>query len=445
MRRFVAIFYVLLLMSTVSRSQTVTIPNPQLPIIQAPQAPNPYQFPSRETTVPMRDIGSEQIQRQNQQLIDEAVEAAKRYAQKDQLLADIRMLSTTGFPSQSYQEGTANYYSAFRQIDSMLQGKKPLDLGKAVFVVENAYYGNSLNYVEYQKSLDSKVQFCKQKIEEEKLDAENDLVKNMMLFRFISDTLKMKYRETGQIVTHYPVKYDLEDYKSEKNFDSHFVTKLMRSGSGQCYSMPLYYLVLAEKIGAKAYWSFSPRHSFVKIQDNDGSWYNLELTCSAILSDAHYMNSSYIKAEAIRNRIYLEPMDKKEIVAEMLIELARGYYVKYGLDDFYLACADTASRYLSNKLDPLMMKSIYETHLTLTLANLLEAPNPQMMKEKSLESYKHYEAMQSLYEQIDNLGYEEIPADIYTTWLKHVEKLKMEEKQNKKMFINLKKAGRNDK
>jgi len=71
----------------------------------------------------------------------------------------------------------------------------------------------------------------------------------------------------------------LDDYKSEKHFDSHFVTKLMRSGIGQCYSMPLYYLILAEKIGAKAYWSFSPKHSFVKIQDKNGVWYNLELTC----------------------------------------------------------------------------------------------------------------------------------------------------------------------
>ncbi|MFT4070389.1 MAG: hypothetical protein QM654_00530 [Dysgonamonadaceae bacterium] len=71
--------------------------------------------------------------------------------------------------------------------------------------------------------------------------------------------------------------------------------------------MPLYYLLLAEEMGAEAYWSFPPRYSFVKIQDEKGDWYNLELTCKAILSDTHYMNSSYIKAEALQSKIYLEP------------------------------------------------------------------------------------------------------------------------------------------
>jgi len=42
--------------------------------------------------------------------------------------------------------------------------------------------------------------------------------------------------------------------------------------------MPLYYLILAEAMGSEAYWSFSPLHSFVKIQDGKGAWYNIELT-----------------------------------------------------------------------------------------------------------------------------------------------------------------------
>lgn len=279
---------------------SATVTNPQLPIIGVPQPniPNPYQYQNnRQQVNPFNAIDHEAIQKRNQQIINEALEYERNNASINQTQRDIQMLSTKGFPSQSYQGGTSNYYSAFDEINNMLEGKQPLNLGRAVFLVENAYYNNTLNYDDYQKNINEQLQFCNEKIREDKLDPNNNLVKNMMLFRLISDTLKIKPKGTEKTITHLPIKYDLDDYKSEKHYDSHFVSKLMKSGSGQCYSMPLYYLVLAEKMGAKAYWAFSPQHSFIKIQDEAGTWYNLELTCNAILSDAHYMNSSYIKAE----------------------------------------------------------------------------------------------------------------------------------------------------
>lgn len=424
--------------SLAQNSATVIIP--QLPVVKAPQQINPGQRSTNNQQVnPFNSIDNEAIQKRNQQIINEAVEYQRQNTLRNQTQSDVQMLATSGFPSQSDQSGTSSYYKAFEEINNMLEGKQPLNLGRAVFLVENAYYNNSLDYSDYQKKINDQIQFCKEKIREDKLDGTNNMVKNMMLFRLISDTLKVKPLGSEFSVTHFPIKYDLYDYKSEKNFDSHFVTKLMRSGAGQCYSMPLYYLVLAEKIGAKANLAYSPQHSFVKIQDEKGTWYNLELTCNAILSDAHYMNSGYIKAEAIRHRIYLEPLSKKETVAHLLVELGGSYYEKFGLDDFYLKCADTSAQYLSNKLDPLIMKAAYEERLTLTLAKLLDAKKPEIMQEKSPESYKHYEKMQSLYKQIDDLGYEELPAGIYERWLKHVNDLKTKEKKQKKTItLNLK-------
>ena len=439
--RNLILFTLLFLFACAFGQTSPTIPNPQLPTIGVPQPniPNPYQYQNnRQQVNPYNTIDHEAIQRRNQQIINEVTEFERRNAESTQLQRDIQMLSTKGFPSQSYQEGTASYYSAFNEINNMLEGKQPLNLGRAVFLVENAYYNNTLSYENFQKNIDDQLQFCNEKIREDKLDPNNNLVKNMMLFRLISDTLKIKPKGTERTITHLPIKYDLDDYKSEKNFDSHFVSKLMRSGSGQCYSMPSYYLVLAEKMGAKAHWAFSPQHSFIKIQDNNGRWYNLELTCNSILSDAHYMNSSYIKAEAIRNRIYLEPLDKKEAVAQMLIELAGGYYEKFGLDDFYLNCAKTSSKYQKNQLDPLILQAAYESRLTMTLAKLLDAPKPEIMLQKSPESYKHFLKLQELNQQIDNLGYEELPNGIYERWLEHINRLK--DKENKRIDLLLNKT-----
>ena len=441
MRNFVLFSLLFLSVCAVVAQTSPTIPNPQLPTIGVPQPniQNPYMYQSQiqqnsQQVNPYNPNEVTNTKKRNEALIHEAAEYQRKLGNKNQNQADVQMLATKGFPSQSYLDGTASYYKAFEEINNMLQGKQPLNLGRAVFLVENTYYNNTLNYDEYQNNLNDQVKLCDEKIREAKLDPSNNLVKNMMLFRLISDTLKIKPKGTESTITHLPIKYDLDDYKSEKHFDSHFVTKLIRSGIGQCYSMPLYYLILAEKIGAKAYWSFSPKHSFVKIQDKNGVWYNLELTCNAVLSDAHYMNNSYIKAEAIRNRIYLEPLEKKEAVAQMLIELAGGYYEKFGLDDFYLNCGNTASKQLKSQLDPLKLKAAYEERLTLTLAKLLKAPKPEMMKEKSPEAYKHYVNMQTLYNQIDNLGYEELPAGIYAKWLEHINDLKAKENKRKSLM-----------
>ena len=252
-----------------------------------------------------------------------------------------------------------------------------------------------------------------------------------MLFRFLSDTLNIKMPGNEKPTTHYPIEYDYDDAESKINYDSHFVTKLMHSNVGQCHCMPLYFLIMAEEIGTEAYLAFSPRHSFVKIKDEKGAWYNIELTCRAVLSDVHYMNTGYIKAEAIRNGLYLKAMDKTNVVAESLVNLARYYYVKYGLDDFYLKCLDTAGRHLDNKVNVLKMQSEYETRLIMTLAYLYDAENIDILLEKCPEVAKHFEKQQMMYQQIDDLGFEELPVDLYEIWLQHVSKLREESDRQK--------------
>lgn len=353
---------------------------------------------------------------------------------------DIKTLLTGKFPYQytQWEEGTRHYQNALAELNKMLDGETSLDLGRAIFLVENAYYGNIHNYNDFHKAIKRSAESCKMEIEDEKLDADDNLTKNMMIFRFISDTLEWRDKATKKKMFHYPIKYDYDDYESKTNFDSHFLTSLMRTGKGQCLSMPLYYLVLAEEMGADAYWSLSPRHSFVKIRDNDGIWYNMELTCNAILSDAHYMNNSFIKVEAIQNKLYLEPLDKQSIIAEMLVELARGYYDKYGFDDFYLECVNTAKKHFPNSIDARLMESAYQTRITLVLAKLLNAPNPDVLKKISPEAYQHFELMQAQYKEIDDLGYEDLPDDLYARWLEHIAKEKAKS-EKRPVFLKLRK------
>ncbi|NDW12549.1 hypothetical protein D0T50_06550 [Bacteroides sp. 214] len=453
MKKSYSILVVLLLISLGGHcyAQAPVVPVPQIKLPQGPKVPTVSTGNSVNPYSPHIPNGSFNQQAQQEAIMRE-VQAHQRQLQaasnneiqhiqnEIQRQTDIIMLTKHGFPSQAEYEGTPAFYSAFDEISNMLDGQKELNLGRAVFLIENAWHNNKYDYSEYLKGIKAGVDFCNRKIEEEKLDKDDNLVKNMMLFRLVSDTLKIKNRTTGKPQTHYPIKYNYDDYESKISYDSHFVTTLMQTGVGQCHSMPLYYLVLAEEIGAEAYWSFSPRHSFVKIQDERGNWHNLELTCKAILSDTHYMNSGYIKAEALQNKTYLEPMDKTNVIAEMLLELARGYYQKYGYDDFYLKCIDTAQQYLKNDLNAKILKSAYQTRLTLTLAHLLQAPTPEIMQELSPEAYRHYELMLAQYKEIDDLGYEELPMGVYAMWLDHIAKEKEKAGKEKQPSIFIRKG-----
>lgn len=60
-----------------------------------------------------------------------------------------------------------------------------------------------------------------------------------------------------------------------------------------------------------------------------------------------------------------------------------------------------------------MYKAGYQTQFTLALAHLLDVKNPETLKAKSPEAYKHYEKMHDLYRQIDETGYEELRIELY--------------------------------
>ena len=103
------------------------------------------------------------------------------------------------------------------------------------------------------------------------------------------------------------------------------ISKLLAENSGQCHSLPLLFLILAEELDTEAYISYSPQHSFVKFKDDKGKWYDAELTQGAIVTDDFYMGSGFIKADAIRNGLFLEPRNIRQSIAHTLNILSRDW------------------------------------------------------------------------------------------------------------------------
>ena len=369
-------------------------------------------------------------QRQQQASI-QSVEDDVAYFEGLQLKKDrVDQLVYHGFPSWANEPGTEYFRLAFKSLRGMLIDSIPLNIERAIFLVENAYMGNQIKYKDFQQAVNKMVQFCYSRMNDLKLDKKDELAKNMVIYSLLVDTLKLKPPGSEKMITHYPLKYNWDDFDSKKDFTSHFVTTLVATNTGQCYSMPLLYLILAERLGTEAYLSYAPHHSFIKIKNDKGAWYNLELTCRYILSDYHYMNHSYIKSEAIRHKIYLTPLSKKETVASMVLQLGRYYLLKYGYDPFIMNCVALTEKYSPHDIEARILGANYQTTLTLTIARLLEARKPLELKNHSPEAYRHYERMQELYRGIDSMGYEEMPVEIYRKWMEHV--IHEKEKEGKK-------------
>lgn len=323
-------------------------------------------------------------------------------------------------PDLSKMEGTEYYRQALAEIGDMLEGKKPLDLKRAVFLVENAYFGNRLNYAWFTRDVAAMKEIVLAILKAEGYSPDNDLAKKWALHRFMSDTVELKGTNEKVYFAHTPFGYDFDDPFGKEDWTKMFVTKLMKSGKGQCHSLPILYLILAEQMGVEAYLAFAPQHSYIRLRGAQGNWYNLELTVGRYSSDSWLTGSGFIKSEALMNRLYLDTLGKKETIAACLGDLAKGYTRKYGYDGFVLSCVEKALEYDSKNIFTLQLYSDYHTLLFGHVVRQLNVPTLEYLPNFP-RAYELYVRRNQLYDLIDQSGYEPMPEEAYRRWLQSFE------------------------
>lgn len=225
-----------------------------------------------------------------------------------------------------------------------------------------------------------------------------------------------------------------------EDYSKMFVSKLISTGSGQCHSMPLLYLILAEEIGAEAYLALSPNHSYIRFPDDKGKWYNIELTNQMFSTETYILQSGYIKSEALQNKIYMENLSPRELLSHQLTDLAQGYIHKFGYDEFVQKVIDKALELYPNSISANMIKANLDTQRFEYVMRQLKI-NPH--DNKQLQQIRHFpKAVELLnrvngqYSLIDNLGFEQMPPEAYQKWLQDMrdEKQKQEDKAISEQF-----------
>ena len=324
----------------------------QVPVISIPQPAEIGRFDNFHQTSPHKtpDISSSRdalIQRQNEAIIREVKENERRRAAINRQYTIQKYMKSNSIPLPDFSStpGSECFQSAREEILEMLEGKKKMSLKRAVFVTENAFFGNKMKYEEFDAAILNLKHICLLKMQEEKLDKNDGLAKLMMIFRILSEVIEVKEPGSEKTIIHHPMKYDFEDYRADVNTSNYMVSKLLAQNTEQCHSMPLLFLILAEELETEAFWCFSPSHSFIKFQDKQNRWYNIELTQGAVVTDDFYMNSGFIKSKAIQTGIYPNPQTMKQTIAHMLNDLSAYYISRYGYDHFIEENSNLVLRY----------------------------------------------------------------------------------------------------
>lgn len=300
------------------------------------------------------------------------------------------------------------YEKAFEEQLQMLNGKKPIDFKRAVFITENAYHNGKLDYYKFCNEITSIGKNLKELIQQRGLQ-QYKTSGNWAVFTFMTDSLAIN--------NYTPYSYDFIDFFGEKDWKSTFVTKLMETKTGNCHSLPIFYKILCDEIGAKSSLALAPNHLYIKHIDENGQWTNLELTNGGFPRDQWIIKEMAITVEAIKSGAYMQPLTDKENIALTIFDLASAYLNQHGYDDFLLKITDTALNYFPKCLPLLMVKANYYKDLGLT-EQKKSNPNPQFLK----NNYIAYKEVLSL---IDGLGYKDMPIEQYEEWIKSVEAEKL--------------------
>jgi len=296
-------------------------------------------------------------------------------------------------------------------------------LSDVVYLVENAFMDDTLSYNRFQKTIHIYATLVKQILKREKLDTTDNVALNYGIQKLFSQANLLYNPKTNQSITVPPFKYDFNDFRGRQDFQNVFASKLLRTGKGQCHSLPLIYLCIAEELGARAWLSLAPQHSFIQFQDKNGRLLLFETTNGNLVSRTWMTQSGYITAKAIQNKTYLDTLSTRQLYAQCLADLLIGYDTKLKYDGFADQLKQAIFQLDPNNLTASVIDANAKTAIALEKVNAAGHPKEADLP-KHPDAYKAYMAMSAAYKKIDDLGYQEMPNDAYQRWLKSIEQEK---------------------
>ncbi|MCL4817231.1 MAG: hypothetical protein KJZ56_11365 [Flavobacteriales bacterium] len=350
------------------------------------------------------------------------------------------------YNSDYFKNDFSNYIKAKNIVKEMLIGKQTMSIKDAFYFSEAAFGNLHLTYEEYNKTITENVNFIRQWLKEKGYNPTDPEALHFGIQKFMSDTLYITV--DGKRNGHIPYYYDYIDAISGKDRRNYFVTKTIATGSGQCHTFPITYLILAEALGIEANLAYNPQHSFIRYKNNQGAVINYETTVDKFLPNSFYIETLPVMAEAQRNDFYVTELSKKQVVASVLFDLAVNFIKEHWLHDksFIIDCINSAEPYFPrqgfiNTANNYLHKRLYADDFN----NKIQEKGIKDLKEMEkypdvLQAYKNYYGYM---ESVSKLGIQDFPEAEYLQLLKYYDQKgkiqtaqKINAKSKKSLFIN---------
>jgi regulator of sirC expression with transglutaminase-like and TPR domain len=137
--------------------------------------------------------------------------------------------------------------------------------------------------------------------------------------------------ESGPWNDYRPFTYDSQDPLG-KNIENKLLATYLKTRRGNCVSMPLLFIVIADRLGVNLSLVRAPLHYYVRYERPGGGHVNIEATSGGYPArDAYYVVNLRIPEKAIRLGVYMRPLASAEAFEEVkgtLLEwdVSRGRY-----------------------------------------------------------------------------------------------------------------------
>jgi len=127
--------------------------------------------------------------------------------------------------------------------------------------------------------------------------------------------------ESGDWNDHRPYEYDMSDPLGRKPGNA-LLSNYLTTRHGNCVTMPLLYVILAQRLGLDATISVVPFHTFAKITLGTRT-FNVEATSGGhVEGDDFYRRKTPMADAAVANGVYMKTLTRREAVAVLADALA---------------------------------------------------------------------------------------------------------------------------
>ena len=130
----------------------------------------------------------------------------------------------------------------------------------------------------------------------------------------------------------------------------------------------------------------------------------------------------------MQNQIYMQNFSKKELLSQFYTDLAMGYIHKFGYDEFVDKTIQKALDLYPNNINANMVLSNYNTirfEYAMKKLGINPTNKEELQKIRQFpETVAWLNATNEQYNKIDDLGFQQMPADAYEKWLGSLQEVK---------------------